>query len=81
MMLNDEDIRRLDDRYVSKAECEIKNDKTQADISRMTTDLAVLRTLQEKSNKLQGVIATATISGIVGLIIAAIVWAIKQGAV
>ena len=74
-------IKRIEPIFMSKAECEIKNEKIQADISKMSTDIAIMRTLQDKSNKTQNVIASAVITGVVGLIVAVIVWAVKQGAV
>ena len=80
-MLNEEDIRRLDDRFVSKAECEIRTSKTQADIGKMGADLAVIRANVEAFKKLGGIITGAVVTGVGGIIVAIIVWAIKQGAV
>lgn len=65
MPLNEEDMRRLDDRYVSRQECETKTDKTQAAIAQMQTDMAVMCTTQKATNKWLAVIATAIITGLV----------------
>lgn len=73
MMISDEDLKRLDDRYVSKQECETKNDKTQEAISRMQSDMAVMCTKLGVTNKWLGVIATAVITGLVGALIALVV--------
>ena len=73
MTISDEDIKRLDDRYVSKQECETKNDKTQDAISRMQSDMAVMCTKLGVTNKWLGVIATAVITGLVGALIALVV--------
>ena len=73
MTISEEDIKRLDDRYVSKEECESKNDKTQDAISRMQTDMAVMCTKLTTTNKWLGVIATAVITGLVGALIALLV--------
>lgn len=73
MTISDEDIKRLDDRYVSKQECETKNDKTQEAISRMQSDMAVMCTKLGVTNKWLGVIATAVITGLVGALIALVV--------
>ena len=73
MTISDEDIKRLDDRYVSKQACETKNDKTQDAISRMQSDMAVMCTKLGVTNKWLGVIATAVITGLVGALIALVV--------
>lgn len=73
MTISDEDLKRLDDRYVSKQECETKNDKTQEAISRMQSDMAVMCTKLGVTNKWLGVIATAVITGLVGALIALVV--------
>lgn len=73
MTISDDDLKRLDDRYVSKQECETKNDKTQEAISRMQSDMAVMCTKLGVTNKWLGVIATAVITGLVGALIALVV--------
>lgn len=73
LALSDEDISRLDDRYVTKAECETKNDKTQNAIAAMKEDMAVMCTKLTTTNKWLGVIGTAVITGLVGAFIALIV--------
>lgn len=73
MTISDEDIKRLDDRYVSKQECETKNDKTQEAISHMQSDMAVMCAKLGVTNKWLGVIATAVITGLVGALIALVV--------
>lgn len=80
-MITDEDLRRLDDRFVSKSECEIRTAKTNENISKMGTDLAVVRANMERSSKLIGVITGAAVTSVVTIIVAVIIWAIKQGAV
>ena len=70
MTISEEDIKRLDDRYVSREECEAKSDKTQEAISRMQTDMAVMCAKLTTTNKWLGVIATAVITGLVGALIA-----------
>lgn len=63
--LSDEDILRLDDRYMTRHECEERTDKTQDAISKMSTDMAVMCAAQKATNKWLGVIATAIIGGLV----------------
>lgn len=72
MTISDEDIKRLDDRYVSKTECEAKNDKVQQDISTMSKEMSSMCAKMAVTNKILAIIATAVISGIVGLIITVI---------
>ena len=73
MTITEEDLKRLDDRYVSREECETKTDKTQEAISRMQTDMAVMCTKLTTTNKWLSVIATAVITGLVGALIALVV--------
>ena len=72
MSLSDEDVKRLDDRYVTRSECEAKTDKTQAAIAQMQTDMAVMCTTQKATNKWLAVIATAIITGLVAFAMAKI---------
>lgn len=72
MPLTDEDLRRLDDRFVTRAECETKTDKTQEAIAKMQTDMAVMCTTQKATNKWLAVIATAIITGLVAFAMAKI---------
>lgn len=72
MSLTDEDLRRLDDRFVTRAECETKTDKTQEAIAKMQTDMAVMCTTQKATNKWLAVIATAIITGLVAFAMAKI---------
>ncbi len=72
MSLTDEDVKRLDDRYVTKDDCERKTDKTQENIAEMRADMSVMCATQKATNKWLGVIATAIITGIVGIILARI---------
>lgn len=79
MTITDDDLKRLDDRYVTKAECEEKNDKTQDAIASMQQDMAVLCTKMTTTNKWLSVIGTAVITSVIGILVALIVWAIKSG--
>jgi NADH/NAD ratio-sensing transcriptional regulator Rex len=72
MSLTDEDLRRLDDRFVTRAECETKTDKTQEAIAKMQTDMAVMCTTQKATNKWLAVIATAIITGLIAFAMAKI---------
>lgn len=71
-MLTDEDYRHLDDRYMTRAECETRTDKTQEAISKMQTDMAVMCTTQKATNKWLAVIATAIITGLIAFAMAKI---------
>jgi len=65
-------FKRGDEKYVSKAECETKTDKTQEAIAKMQTDMAVMCTTQKATNKWLAVIATAIITGLVAFAMAKI---------
>ena len=75
--LSEEDLHRLDDRYVTKVECEEKNDKIQAAIASMDKNMSVMVAKQEQTNKLMskliwtviGAIISAVASGTVGLLL------------
>lgn len=77
--LSEEDIKRLDDRYVTKVECEIKTDKTQEDIASMKSDMASMCVKQDITNKWLGVIGGAIITGLVGLVVAFIKYVVIGG--
>lgn len=72
MSLTDEDIRRLDDRFMTRAECETRTDKTQEAISKMQVDMAVMCAAQKATNKWLAVIATAIITGLIAFAMAKI---------
>lgn len=79
--LTDEDRRWLEDHFVTQAECEDKNDKIQAAIAKMSTDIAVMKANSDRSIKTQDKILTAVITAVVGLIIATILAVIKMGGI
>lgn len=72
MTLTTEDFKRLDDRYVTKADCERRNDKTQEDIASMKADLRELVARNALTNRLLGLVAGSVIAGIISLAISRI---------
>lgn len=73
MSLTDEDIKRLDDRFVSKTECEQKNDDTQKAIASMDKNLSVMVAKLEVSNKLQSKLVWTAVSALVAAIASGVV--------
>ena len=67
--LNDEDLRYLKAEFVTKAECEAKQDKVQSDIASMREDMAKMCTKQDLTNKWLGIIGGAMITALIGLAI------------
>lgn len=79
MTISDEDLKRLDDRYVTKTECEVKQDKVQADIASMRADMAALCSKQDTANTWLRVIGGAIITGLIGAAFALIKFIVLGG--
>lgn len=71
-------IKRGDEKYVSKQECETKNDKIQANIAAMSENMAVVKHTVGTISKWASVIGTALIGAAVSGVIALVVWVIRQ---
>lgn len=76
-----EDIEELKEIFVTRQECDEKNDALQEGQHNIDKRLAVIEALQDRQYQITKMVLGAVISTAVGLIAAAIYFAIQMGAV
>lgn len=80
-MIDEADISRLKEIFVTRQECDDKNDALQESVHSVDKRLSIIESQQDKQYQKSSATFAAVIGNIVTIVVACIILAIKMGAI